>query len=332
VPYHLVVAVPHRSSVGVFVALTVALAACDRSGVAPAPTASPVPPAISELVAQVDAARLEADVRAIEGPRNWRDESIAHLREVRDFIAERFVALGYQPSFEDVVRDGAAFPIITADLPGVRCPGAVFVLGAHYDSVRGTPGADDDASGVAAVLEVARLLRSRPPPATVRLTAFPFEEAGLVGSAQMAAKARAAAVNVVGMVSAEMLGFTRPDADFIFIGANESSGPLLDAFLAARDQYVPALPERHAALPGNAESLPDLRRSDHAPFWDNGYRALMLTDTANFRNPDYHQPGDTAATLDVAFATKNARLILAGVLTYLEQDEDGDGVPDACGG
>lgn len=316
--------------------LAAVLSDCGGFAGAPAatggPTGTSVPRAVGELVAQVDPGRLEADVVAIEGARNWRDASIAHLDEVRDLIAGRFSSLGYQPSSDDVVFDGVTFPIITADLPGAVCPGAVFVLGAHYDSQMHTPGADDDASGVAAVLEVARLLRGRRPPATVRLTAFPFEEAGLVGSAQMAAKAHAGGVNVVGMVTAEMLGFSRPDADFIFIGANEASQPLLDAFLAARDRYIPALPERHAALPGNAESLPDLRRSDHAPFWDSGYRALMLTDTAEFRNPNYHQPTDASSTLDFQFLASNTRLILAGILTYLEQDADGDGVPDACGG
>ncbi len=321
-----------------------AVAACSDStspsstpsptGGSPARAATPLgADGITDLVAAVDSGRLEADVRAMEGPRSSHDGSVNHLEQVRDLVRDRFASLGYAPALDDVTYRGSSFPVIAADLRGARCPDRVFIVSAHYDSVPLAPGADDDASGMAAVLELARVLQGQQLPATVRFTAFPFEEDGVVGSTQTAREDRRQNVPVVGMVSAEMLSYTKaPADDFILIAANEASQPLLDAFLSAHDAYLSALPERHLAVPGTGETIPDVRRSDHGPFWDNGYRALMLTDTANFRNPNYHQPSDTSATLDFAFLSSNTRLLLAGVVTYLQADANGDSTPDVCQG
>jgi Zn-dependent M28 family amino/carboxypeptidase len=117
--------------------------------------------------------------------------------------------------------------------PNVLTPEAL-VVGGHYDSVPGSPGADDDASGVAGMLELARVLRDVP------------------------------------------------------------------------------------------------LRSDHAPFWATGYPAMLATDTANFRNPNYHQPTDTLATLDKPFLFGSTRVVTAGVAAFTSLDADDDGTPDAC--
>jgi hypothetical protein len=206
----------------------------------------------------------------------------------------------------------------------------VFVVGAHYDSVPESPGADDDASGVAGMLEMARALADTPLPATVWFTGFTMEENGLIGSRHMAVEAYGAGTPIVGMYSLEMLGYTAPEAGFIAVIGNEASARLVDAFERAADSYVPELAYGAGTVPGNGEEQPDVRRSDHAPFWDMGYQALMATDTANFRNPNYHQPTDTIDTLDFVFATNVTKAMLATTVDYLTHDGDGDGQPDAC--
>jgi hypothetical protein len=92
--------------------------------------------------------------------------------------------------------------------------------------------------------------------------------------------------------------------NFLAVIGNEASRELIGGFPEAIAKAGIDLPHVLLAVPGNGEVLPDTRRSDHAPFWDAGYRAIMLTDTTNFRNPHYHRPTDTLETLNLAFAAK----------------------------
>lgn len=210
-----------------------------------------------------------------------------------------------------------------ADLPLV-------IVGAHYDSVAGSPGADDNASAVAALLELAGWLRRHlssggPFSSRLQLAAYDLEEYGFIGSDFHCRQIQQAGTAVRGMISLEMLGYTDhrpgsqplppplarryPDAgNFIGICGNEASRSLLQAVTAAM-KSVSGLPVEFIAVPGNGEVLPEVRLSDHSPFWDQGYQALMITDTAFFRNPHYHRPTDTPDTLDYAFLAK----VTAGV-------------------
>jgi hypothetical protein len=247
---------------------------------------------------------------------------------------------------DPVTYSGETFPNVIGTLPGTMCPDASFVVGAHYDTVGGSPGADDNASGVAAMLEIARLLSTQSFQPSVQFVGFSFEEDGLVGSQQMAVQAKAAGKDILGMLSLEMIGYTcdepgcqlypvpipgAPDiGNFIALVANTNSDPLLQTFLGAASASVPWLPLLQLVVPGNGESIPDTRRSDHAPFWDQGYEALMVTDTANFRNPNYHQTSDTLSTLDLNFAASVASAGLAAVVARVTADTDGDGSGDAC--
>jgi hypothetical protein len=102
--------------------------------------------------------------------------------------------------------------------------------------------------------------------------------------------------------------------DFIGVVGNEASRGLVEAFVQAVGRRQIPLPVMPLVVPGNGEVLPDTRRSDHAPFWDRGYKAVMVTDTANFRNPNYHQPTDMLATLNLPFAAEVCRAVAATVV------------------
>lgn len=199
------------------------------------------------------------------------------------------------------------------------------VIGAHYDSLPDTPGADDNASGVAALLELASWLRPHLADAgrwsnRVQLAAYDLEEWGMVGSALHSRAIQQAGVSVRGMISLEMLAYTDPRpssqrlpphllelypnvGNFIGICGNEASRDLLNTVTAAM-KSVPQLPVESLAVPGRGELLPEVRLSDHSSFWDRGYPALMITDTSFFRNPHYHRASDTPETLDFPFLAR----------------------------
>ena len=286
-------------------------------------------PDIDSLVDQIDQQRLRDHIDAIDEPRNAFGQPEA-LQAAADYIQRQLEALGYPVTLDPVTRFDATFPNVIGVQEGTVCPERVLIVGAHYDSVLDTPGADDDASGVAGMLEIARALADTPLPATVWFTGFTMEENGLVGSYNMAQREGERGTPIVGMYSLEMIAYTTPDADFILVLGNEASVRLVDAFRRARDAFVPELPIVASTVPGNGEAVPDSRRSDHAPFWDVGYQALLVTDTANFRNPNYHEPTDTIDTLDLAFATNVTKAMLATTVDYLTYDGDADGQPDAC--
>lgn len=212
--------------------------------------------------------------------------------------------------------------------PRALPPGPRLILGAHLDTVMGTPGADDNASGLAALIEVGRALAPLALRIPVELIAFTLEETGMIGSTHYAGALRRARVALLGMLSLEMIGFTEtqglqhypwflrdrfpPQGTYLGVSGNGRSRGLLRTVAEAM-RTVDGLPIETLALPGNGQLFPEARLSDHAPFWDRGYPALLLTDTAFFRNPHYHQPTDTVATLDLAFLAKVTQGLFAAV-------------------
>jgi Zn-dependent M28 family amino/carboxypeptidase len=209
---------------------------------------------------------------------------------------------------------------LLAELPGADRAREVVILGAHYDTVETTPGADDNASAVAVLLEVARMLRPLKPQRTVRFVAFPCEEpphfwTGEMGSQVYARQCREGNDRIVGMLCLEMVGFysSQPNSQSIpeeipralrwalphrgnFLAAvgNFRSWRLVWAFRRGFKRAV-RFPLYSIALP---EAVHAIRFSDNSSFWDQGYPALMLTDTSFLRNPHYHQSSDTPETLD----------------------------------
>jgi Zn-dependent M28 family amino/carboxypeptidase len=207
---------------------------------------------------------------------------------------------------------------------------APLVIGAHYDAVPGTPGADDNASGVAVLLELAQCLAQQPPAVPIWLVAFDMEEYGLLGSQAYATALKAAGQPVRLMMSLEMLGYCDrtpqsqrypspvlerlypSTADFIALIGNLSTIPAMRGLghhlkqAGAACEWLP--------VPNRGKAIPATRLSDHASFWDQGYSAIMVTDTAFMRNPHYHQSSDRIDTLDLDFMTQ----ICHGLMTWIQ--------------
>jgi len=205
------------------------------------------------------------------------------------------------------------------------------LVGAHYDTVPGSPGADDNASGVAGLLELARYAAEYPPVRPLWLVAFDMEEAGLLGSGAYAETLATNAQPLRLMLSLEMLGYCDRAAnsqrypspilkylypqtgDFIALIGNLSTVPDLLHLqrhcrrVGADCRWLPVIQAGHV--------LPDVRLSDHAPFWDRGYRAIMVTDTSFLRNPHYHQSSDRLETLDISFMAQVCLGLMQGLTT-----------------
>ncbi len=254
------------------------------------------------------------------GERNvW---AYAALNRAAQYIEQQFTEIGFQPSRQ--TYDVSRIPVsnIEATLPGASAPDEIIVLGAHYDTVGGCPGANDNGTGIAALLELAFRFAARPRARTIKFVAFvneepPFFQTPQMGSYVYARAAQRRADRIVGMLSLETMGYYStergsqrypepiaamyPDVgDFIGLVANLESEALL---LEARSAFETATPFPVQALAGPA-TLPGVGWSDHWSFWEAGYPALMVTDTAPFRYPWYHTAHDTPDKIDFTrFAT-----------------------------
>jgi hypothetical protein len=223
---------------------------------------------------------------------------------------------GYAVRSEEFASGGSRVRNLLVELPGAARPGEIVVVGAHYDSVRGAPGANDNASGVAAVLEFAHALRDWRPARTWRFAFFvneepPFFASGKMGSQVHARAARARGERIVAMYSIETIGYYSeepgsqhypfpfslfyPDrGDFLAFVANLRSRALLHRTIAAFRAHG-VFPSEGVAAPA---FIPGVDWSDHGSFWEQGYPALMVTDTAPYRYPHYHTTSDTPDKVD----------------------------------
>jgi Zn-dependent M28 family amino/carboxypeptidase len=242
------------------------------------------------------------------------------LAAAATYVERELTAAGYTISRQTYTASGHEVANLVAELPGGRRANEIIILGAHYDTVWCTPGADDNASAVAVLIEVARLLRALKPERTVRFVAFPCEEpphfhTGEMGSQVYARECRVKGELVRGMLCLEMVGYYTTAAgtqqippgiprmfhrflpkrgDFLAAVGNLRSWRLVWKFRRGFKRAV-RFPLLSLALP---ESIQEIRLSDNSSFWDQGYPALMLTDTSFLRNPHYHLETDTPATLD----------------------------------
>ncbi|BBD58483.1 peptidases M20 and M28 [Nostoc sp. HK-01] len=202
------------------------------------------------------------------------------------------------------------------------------LIGAHYDAVPGTPGADDNATGVAVLLELARKFAAEPAKYPLRLVAFDMEEYGLLGSTEYASLLHQQQQSLRLMISLEMLGYCnstpgsqaypRPlekfypnQGDFIALIGNLRT--IRDLISLSRNIRKAGLPSQWLPVPNRGLIVPQTRLSDHAPFWDLGYPAIMVTDTAFLRNPNYHKPSDNIASLDLDFLTSVCQGLEQGI-------------------
>jgi hypothetical protein len=261
-------------------------------------------------------AELVADVRMLAddiGERNMA--RYPQLIAAADFIESSLTRAGFQPRRDSYDLHGHACHNIEAEIRGTSPQ--IVVLGAHYDSVFGAPGANDNGSGIAALLGLARRFAARPTSSTLRFVAFvneepPYFQTSQMGSFVYAGRCKARGDQITAMISLETIGYfsdaphsqTYPApglgvfyptiGNFIGFVANTHSRALLHRVMSIfRAQGK--LPSEGAALPS---FIPGVAWSDQWSFWQHGYPGVMVTDTAPFRYPYYHSATDTPDKLD----------------------------------
>jgi hypothetical protein len=258
-----------------------------------------------------------------------------NLKAAEGYVYENFAAMGYAPRRQSYIYMREQVSNIIA---GDENPDGYYILGAHYDTVAGTPGADDNGSAVAVLLEVARLARTLTPPKPWAFIGFTCEEppayfTPYMGSRVYAKGARKQRAKILGMLCLEMVGYYSDvpgsqslplvlrlmgyptTGNFIGLVSDGRSKPLLTRLEAAIKGGC-RLPAVTLAVPLGGHLLPEVRLSDHANFWDEGYPAIMLTDTAFMRNPHYHGPGDVMENLDLEAMTE----LTLGLVNFVRQE------------
>jgi hypothetical protein len=283
---------------------------------------------IRVLLNSVSAARLRRTVETLAFPRHYWAEAQQN-RFAAEMIASELAGYGYNTQLVGQYQNVLALPSHQEPL---------VLIGAHFDSVPGTPGADDNASAVAALLECARLLQAQALP--VCFVAFNAEEDGLLGSEEFVkAWLPASNIRIRQAHILEMVGYCQhtpgsqrlppglpiriPDqGNFIGVLGNKHSNAIVNEILGQGKTYLPEFPVLGLQVQlGIEKLLPVLGRSDHAPFWRAGIPAVMWTDTAEFRNPNYHLATDTPATLDYEFLGNVTSLLLATILSAFTNDD-----------
>ena len=270
--------------------------------------------------------RIENHLHALIGERNL-NTSPEWLQQCADYITNRFRDSRLVVRREAVPFDTRSSDNILGRKEGSDQGSNPFVLAAHYDTVEGSPGADDNASAVAVLLETAHCLQSVPLRIPLTFAAFSLEESGLMGSHHHITEARKRNEGFHGMISLEMVGYRDhqpgsqsypvyvdpsryPDTgDFLAVVGNEPSAKLTNAVARGMRDAAPTLPVEQLIVPGRGDEFTEVRLSDHSPFWEHGIPAVMITDTAFFRNPNYHQASDTLDTLDLEFICNTAQAV-----------------------
>jgi Zn-dependent M28 family amino/carboxypeptidase len=276
---------------------------------------------------QVSSERLLTHVQKL----NFKRYTDSERSRTRRYIIAELKKFGWKPTLEKFDQGVNIF----GDRQGTDKQAGSILLAAHYDTVAISPGADDNASGVAVVLEAARLFASLSTPRSLQLAFFDKEEAGLLGSRAFANKT-AHLQNLRGVIVMDMVGYacyttgcqnyptglpvTPPSdkGDFLAVIGDTEHLPLLNAFQNNGqgagdngDKEKPNLPAV-LALPIPLKGLltPDTLRSDHAPFWYQGVGAVLVTDTANLRTPHYHQSTDIPRNVDKHFFNGAAQIVI----------------------
>lgn len=289
---------------------------------------------------EVDPAQLRQHITKLLDERQLETPELATyyykqpLRRVRsgDYVDAALRTYGYTPVRE--IEDANDFQTqnIYIDVPGRELPQEQVLLTGHYDNWH--LGADDNASAVAVLLEAARVLRDKPLRRTVRIVAFDREEVGLMGSDRYARLH--AGEHITALLNMDCVGFAsrepgsqsappglalRSMGDFLTIIASDPAAPMLSSVIKLSRQLPQSVSVLGLVAPGDGHNAAGAAflRSDHAPFWQRGVPALFLTDTANYRNPNYHKMTDLPQTLDYDFLAKNAQLIVAAVVALAEE-------------
>jgi Zn-dependent M28 family amino/carboxypeptidase len=259
--------------------------------------------------------------------------SIENLNALADYIADEFLASGGRVSVQEYEADGLAYKnIVCLFGPDV---GPRVVVGAHYDSAYETPGADDNASGVAGLLELGRMLGENPPASTVELVAWTLEEPPFFTTPEMGSALHAKAHGEAGtdirlVIALETIGYFSDEP-----GSQDFPSPLLHLYYPDTGNFIAVvgitsqggaaarvkklmcgatdLPVHAIAAP---TIIPGIDFSDHRSYWEYGYDSVMVTDTAFFRNKYYHTLSDTPDRLDFDRMSKTVQGVYVAVIAY----------------
>ena len=275
---------------------------------------------------------LRADVQKLAGEigeRNmWR---CPQLNAATDFIENSFSRAGLHPRQDSYELRGQACHNIEVEIPGARPE--ILLIGAHYDSVFGSPGANDNGSGVAATLALARRFAGRKTQHTLRFVAFVNEEppyflSGEMGSLVYARRCKERGNKISAMISLETIGYfsdapnsqtyPSPGLGIVYPKVGNFIGFVSNVHSRALLRRVIALFRQHAKIPSEGAALPwfvpGVSWSDQWSFWKHGYPGIMVTDTAPFRYPYYHSANDTPDKLDYDRFT----LVVSGMEKVIE--------------
>ena len=279
--------------------------------------------------------RILKTVKEIEGLRDGHYHYEV-LTKKAEYIESEFLSSGFKVQRDEFWFHGKLHWNIIALPSESEDTRECVLIGAHYDAVMESPGADDNASGVAVMLEAARLLG---PKTGLECVAFSLEEPQadsldfLIGSKHFVKRMRAEGRRYKAAFILESVGYVShaPESqllppfvpaptvgDFIGVVGNKKAGTILETFKETAARHTPLLKVVTHRAPMRGFLVPETRFSDHAPFWDAGYPALMITDTAMFRNPYYHTPYDTSDTLSPDFMSQVAEALIHTVGHLLE--------------
>ncbi|MEE3717644.1 M28 family peptidase [Tumidithrix elongata RA019] len=280
---------------------------------------------------------LQQDVKklAVEiGMRNY--DRYAQLNSAKDFLATSLTQVGYEVKQQEYKISRESYFNLEVERKGTKKPDEIILVGGHYDSVFGSPGANDNGTGAAATLELARLFSNKSHSRTIRFVEFTNEEPPFfwtenMGSLVYAKGLRDRNENVIAMLSLETMGYFSEvegsqkypfpigllypsQGNFIGFIGNLGSGSLVRKAIASFRHHA-QFPSEGAALP---DWIPGVGWSDHWAFWQQGYQGIMVTDTAPFRYTHYHTKQDTLDKIDFE---KLARIVsgLAGVISDLAE-------------
>lgn len=294
-----------------------------------------VGPVAIELSTNISAAELRKHVFQLSEMLPSRDTNPDHLAASAEYIFTQFASSG-QPEYQEFTVRGMTYRNVSLRLG--HGDGPLLIVGAHYDAAGGLPGADDNASGVAGLLELARALSRAELDSPVELVAYALEESPVHGSVDMgshwhAKRLRAGDQDVGLMIALEMIGYFSDDSGsqtFPFPGMG-AVYPNTGNFIAIVGRLREIIIVRHIKRLFRSASdvpiysltapplIPGMTLSDHRNYWQHGYKAVMVTDTAYLRNPNYHQPTDTVDTLDYERMAKVIAGLHAVIVGFSQQ-------------
>jgi Zn-dependent M28 family amino/carboxypeptidase len=292
---------------------------------------------IQNMLPNIDSTLVYQYMQYIAQPRHHTAAPIG-LETIKDSIEANFTRHHLQTQRSAFNFGAVASENILGRKPGLWQEKNTIIVDAHFDAVANVPGADDNGSSLAAVLIASKILSDYNFEKTIQFIGFDKEESGLKGSLYYVNNSIPDYQQTEAVLNMEMIGYysDAPNSQqvptgfaqlfpaavdsitnggnqgvWLFTVGNANSASLSLAFDTIARNYVPEVKSLVMNVPANGQIAPDLRRSDHAPFWDAGFKALMLTDGAEYRNSNYHTPGDSLGTLNIPYLVRNIKAVTA---------------------